>query len=71
MTKGKELRDKPDNQLVILIEDLEKEIFEMRNELAMSKKIEQPHLIRVKRREKARVLTILAERKKQLNKGAK
>ncbi len=73
MAKIKELRDQTDEQLVILIEDLDKEVFELRNEMAMNKKIEKPHLIREKKRTKARALTILSEKKKisQKNKEEK
>jgi large subunit ribosomal protein L29 len=67
--KAKEMRDQPDNQLEILIEDLEKEIFELRNELVMTKKIEHPHLIKQKRRDRARAITILSERKMKACEG--
>ena len=36
---------------------LQKEIFEMRNELAVNRKIDKPHLIRAKRKEIARLYT--------------
>ena len=42
--------------------DLEKEIFELRNELAVNRKLDKPHLIKVKRREKARLLTIITQK---------
>jgi len=64
MTKAKELRDQTDDQLRILIEDIDKEVFEMRSEFAANRKLEQPHLIKAKKRDKARALTILSERKK-------
>jgi large subunit ribosomal protein L29 len=68
MTTLKEIRDQTDEQLNILIEDLDKEVFELRNEFAMNKKIEKSHLIREKKKTKARALTILSERKKIVEK---
>ena len=68
MAKLKELRDQTEEQLNILIEDLDKEVFELRNELAMNKKLEKSHLIREKKKAKARALTILSERKKIVEK---
>ncbi len=69
MTKAKELRDQTEEQLEIMIEDLQKEIFELRNEFAMSRKLDKPHMIREKRKDIARALTILKERKNK-EKGA-
>ena len=61
----KEIKDQKEDQLKNLIEDLEKEIFELKNKLALDRKLEKPHLIREKRRTKARILTILRERKEE------
>jgi ribosomal protein L29 len=40
---------------------LEKELFTLRNELAINRKLEKPHLLKAKRREKARILTQLTQ----------
>ena len=63
--KAQEIRDLSDDQIETLIEDLEKEMYELKNELALSRKLDQPHLIREKRIAKARAITILQEKKKQ------
>jgi large subunit ribosomal protein L29 len=42
--------------------DLEKEIFQLRNELAMQKKLEKPHLLKEKRKQKARLLTLITQK---------
>ena len=47
--------------------DLDREIFELRNTLAMTRKLEKPHLIKQKRHEKARILTVLTQ--KQAGRG--
>jgi ribosomal protein L29 len=43
---------------------LDREIFALRNELAMNQKLEKPHLIKAKRREKARLLTSLTQQQR-------
>lgn len=40
---------------------LEAEIFALRNELAMQRKLEKPHLLKEKRHERARILTFLTQ----------
>ncbi len=68
MKKEQNLRDQSDDQLLSLIDDCEKELFGLRNELALSHKVDKPSLFRKKRRDIARANTILTERK---SKGAK
>jgi large subunit ribosomal protein L29 len=63
MPKAKELRDQSTEELQALYMDLSKEIFELRNELKTTRKLEKPHLIQFKKRDRARVLTILREKK--------
>jgi len=63
MPKAKELRDQSKEELQALYADLSKEIFELRNELKTTRKLEKPHLIRLKKRDRARVLTVLQEKK--------
>ncbi len=64
MTKASELKDQTTEQLIIFIEDLERDLFDLKSEQARSKKIEKSHLIKKKRRDKARALTVLCEKKK-------
>jgi ribosomal protein L29 len=45
---------------------LEKEIFDLRNQLAVHRKLEQPHLLRAKRHERARLLTILTQQRRKV-----
>lgn len=63
MSNIKELRDLPIEQLEVLIEDLSKEIFNLKSQLALQKKIEKPHLIREKRRDRARAIMVLEEKR--------
>ncbi len=70
MTKAKDLRNESDEQLNSMIADGEKELFDYKNKLALSHKVEKSHCIREKRRDVARIKTILAERKLKVE-GAK
>ena len=44
------------------VHDLNREIFQLRNELATQRKLEKPHLIKEKRKQKARILTLLTQK---------
>ena len=62
MAKTKELRDQAPEELKQLYQDLSKELFQMRNEMKVTRKIEKAHLVRMKKRDRARVMTILREK---------
>ena len=63
--KKKEAGDQSIAELQARARDLEREVFDLRNELSLNRKLEKPHLLKAKRREKARVLTILTREKKK------
>lgn len=44
---------------------LQKEIFALRNELAMHRKLEKPHLLKAKRHERARLLTLITQERRK------
>ena len=60
----KEWQDQSIDELNTNVRKLEHEIFSLRNELATQRKLEKPHLIRAKRKDKARILTILTQKQK-------
>ena len=62
MTKAKELRDQATEELKAIYQDLSKELFQMRNEMKVTRKIEKSHLVRAKKKDRARVMTILREK---------
>jgi large subunit ribosomal protein L29 len=62
MGKAKEYRDMSIPELNALIDDTQKELFKIVNEFKLTKKLEKPHLIRQKKKEKARMLTVLTEK---------
>lgn len=60
--KYKELQEQPTSELQALYQDLSKEIFEYRNEIGSTRKIDKPHLVSLKKRTRARILTLLRQR---------
>lgn len=63
--KEKDLKDQSVKELQLSAHNLDREIFNLRNELATQRKLEKPHLIREKRKERARVLTRLTQKQKE------
>jgi large subunit ribosomal protein L29 len=62
MAKAKELRDQSPQELKALYQDLSKELFQLRNEMKVTRKVEKPHLVRAKKKDRARAMTILREK---------
>lgn len=60
--KMKQLVDCSLSDLQTMNRDLAREVFELRNTLAMQRKLEKPHLLKAKRKERARVLTMLTKK---------
>ena len=63
MSKAKELREQSIEELEAKAEDLLKELFELKCKLSEEKKIEKPHLIQQLKKDRARILTVLNEKK--------
>lgn len=61
MAKAKDLRNQSKEELKALYQDLSKELFQLRNEMKVSRKIEKPHEVRRKKKLRARVMTVLRE----------
>lgn len=62
MAKAKDLRDQSVEELKLHYQDLSKELFQLRNEMKVTRKMEKPHLVRQKKKDRARVMTILREK---------
>jgi large subunit ribosomal protein L29 len=62
MLKAKELKEQSVEELKVLCGDLSKEIYGLKNELRTTRKLEKPHLLREKKRDKARVMTVLRQK---------
>jgi large subunit ribosomal protein L29 len=61
MVVAKELREQAPEELKALYQDLSKELFQLRNEMKVTRKMERPHLVRIKKKDRARVMTVLRE----------
>ncbi len=62
MAKAKDLRDQSIDELEAAYNDTRKELFQLVNELKRTKKMEKPHLLRQKRKDIARMLTVISEK---------
>lgn len=62
MTKANDLRDMTVPELESQLADMSKELYTLVNEVKRTKKSEKPHLIRLKKKERARLLTILHQK---------
>jgi large subunit ribosomal protein L29 len=62
MHKAKDLRDMAIEELEATFTETRKELFQLHNEMQQTKKIEKPHLLRQKRKEIARMLTVMTEK---------
>ena len=62
MTKASNLRDLAVDELEAALVDLNKDLYNLVNEMKRAKKLEKPHLLRTKKKEKARLLTIIHEK---------
>lgn len=64
MAKAKEYRDLSAEELEATYLDASKELFELRNDQKLTKRNEQPHLIKERKRSIARMLTVLGEKRR-------
>lgn len=60
----KEWKDQSVDELNVQLKKLDHELFALRNELATQKKLEKCHLLKAKRKDKARILTILTQKQR-------
>ena len=65
MYKEKNLRDQSIEELEAIYEDSCKKLFELNNQFRSQKKREKPHEIKHARKDIARLLTVLSEKRSQ------
>ena len=65
--KIEKIKEKNSEQLENMCDDLRKEIFQLKNELAMNRKLEKPHLIKEKRHDLAKAMMVITQRRKEGN----
>lgn len=63
MTKAADYRDKTLEELESYLIELQQKIFELKDAFAMTKRHAKPHLCKSLRRDKARIITIIAEKR--------
>lgn len=66
MLKAQEIRDKTIPEIEVLLEEARKELYEIVNAAQFAKKYEKPHLKREKRKEIARLLTVLRAKQEEM-----
>jgi ribosomal protein L29 len=64
MVKAKRWCDESTEQLEGEVKNLQDELFNIKNELAINHKLDKSHMIKATRRDIARILTILTQRVK-------
>lgn len=64
MLRAKDLHDQAVEELEATLIDIKKELFDLYNERKQTKKAENPHIFKEKKKDIARILTVL--RQKQL-----
>ncbi len=62
MRKVQELREKSDEELIEILNELESELFQIRKTIKSGGQIEKPGRVKHIRKMRARILTILRER---------
>lgn len=62
MLKAKDLRDQTVEELEALCMDCRKSLFRLVNEAKQAKKAEKPHLIREKKKDIAKLLTVIHQK---------
>jgi large subunit ribosomal protein L29 len=59
MLEYEELKKQTPEELKTLYRDLSKEIYDIKTEFSIQRKMEKPHLLRLKKKDRARVMTAL------------
>lgn len=62
MIKAQDLRDQSIDDLEASLVDIKKELFELRNEQKRTRKLEKPHLLKEKKKDIAKLNTIIREK---------
>ncbi len=65
MLKAKALRERSLEELEGELASITKDLFRLANQLRASRKLDQPHLVKAKKKDRARLLTILTEKRRK------
>jgi large subunit ribosomal protein L29 len=67
MLEVKDLKNQTLDELRAQIRDLSREIFEIKTEFSITRKLEKPHLLRTKKRDRARLMTVMNQKAPRKN----
>lgn len=67
MRKAQEFREKSFDELQATLTEVRKELFQLTNEKKLTKQLDKPHTLRLKRKEIARIQTVLNEKRTDLD----
>lgn len=67
MRKTQEFREKSFEELEATLTEVRRELFQLTNEQKQAKQLEKPHKLRLKRKEIARIQTVLTEKRTDAN----
>lgn len=59
---AQEFRDQSKDELIAKLKETKKELFELRNEQKRTRKVEKPHLLKEKKKDIAKMNTIIREK---------
>ena len=59
----KEIRSQSSEALLAQVKEISKEIYNLENELRLNRKLDKPHLLRSKKKDRARVMLVIHEKK--------
>ena len=62
MGRREHIKDQTSEELRTLYTELSKDIYQLKNELAFARKLEKPHQLREKKKDRARALTFLKQK---------
>ncbi len=63
MSKASTYRDQSIDELEAKADEIRRELYELKCQLSLEKKIDKPHMIREHKNNRARILTVLREKK--------
>jgi large subunit ribosomal protein L29 len=58
----KEIRSQNKEALMAQVKEISKEIYNLENELRLNRKLDKPHLLRSKKKDRARLMLVLHEK---------
>lgn len=61
MLKMKDLKNQTREELEAQVRDISKDIYDLKCEIRTARKLEKPHFVRSKKRDRARLLTAITE----------